>query len=73
VPRLGADKTVLALLKWVYEGATESISLGVRTDSQGTYWHACIPSTFDLHVLDVQHLCALLRSFLHVLNPAAAL
>jgi hypothetical protein len=39
--RLHASHTVLALLKWAYFAEDETISLHVRTDSQGK----CCPST----------------------------
>jgi hypothetical protein len=41
MPRLHAHRTVLALLKWAYFAEDETISLHVRTDSQGK----CRPST----------------------------
>jgi hypothetical protein len=41
LPQLHAHRTVLALLKWAYFAEDETISLHVRTDSQGK----CCPST----------------------------
>jgi hypothetical protein len=35
--RLAEQKTILALLKWVYNAEVGSLSLSVRTDSQGLY------------------------------------
>jgi hypothetical protein len=35
LPQLHAHRTVLALLKWAYFAEDETISLHVRTDSQG--------------------------------------
>jgi hypothetical protein len=44
--QLHATRTVLALLKWAYFAEDETISLHVRTDSQGK----CCPSTAALYL-----------------------
>ena len=41
VPRLQQERRVLALLKWVYNAESETMSLNVRTDSQGV-WRSSI-------------------------------
>jgi hypothetical protein len=46
LPQLHATRTVLALLKWAYFAEDETISLHVRTDSQGK----CCSSTPALHL-----------------------